>query len=462
MSRSQKSWVGKNVAANILGQAGVTCLALFFAPICIKQLGADGYGLVGLYGVVYTWLSVFDFGINSAVARESALSNSEKANAEALNGLLQIGESIYLCATALLLGLVYIFSDLIINSNNYPPEMKRVVVMLMAISAGLKLLEMMYGAVIKGVQEQVWFNVYNIITNVLRWGGASILLMYFGADAKTLFIWIGFCALISFVVIKYKVRHMVALKRSGYIDALKSLKSNQRFLIGSFSIALVSFFVAQSDKIVVNKTYGLAQFGYYSIAVTCASGLYVLVSSINSAVYPRLVQITVDSKSDSESIWREYFKYSKKLSYVIIVAAMLLSVFAYQILYAWTGSDEVSNNAARFLQVLSIAVMFHGLSFIPYSMQLSRGWTDIALKTSLLVGGGYVLSLGAIPMLGYGAVEVAYAFLAMNLLSFLLGLKLMHSRIFVGKMLLYIKEVVIIPLLIFGIPCFVLSQAISL
>lgn len=461
MTSSKKNIVNRNIVSNIIGQAGVTCLVFLFAPICINNLGADAYGLIGLFGLVYTWLSVFDFGINSAVSREAALFKAEKNKDSALGGLLSIGEAIYLALAGLLVAFLCIYPDFFINSNEYENGEKLAIVFLMGTAAGLKLLEMLYISALKGMQEQVWFNAYNLITNTIRWGGASILIMYAQADIRLVFLWIAICAVISAFSARVKVFQYIKLEKSTYKKNLESLRVSSGFLVGSFSIAVVSFFVGQSDKIVINKYYGLETFGYYSIAITCAGGLYVLVNAVNSAVYPRLIDATVHEK-DSAGLWLEYFKYSKRLSFVLIAASMVLFNFPSQILLFWTGSMAVSDDSSRFLKILTIGVMFHGLNFIPYSMQLAKGWTDIALKNSLILGAFYVLSFYYITSSGYSALAVAYAFSIMCFISFLLSLVQLHSRIFKGFLYLYLKDICFVPIVAFGLPLFLISKLPSL
>src|SRR5665647_830370 len=64
--------LGANIAVQLFcrGWAGLLTLAL--APLYIRFLGIEAYGVIGIYGTVQTLLTVLDLGLGVAFARELA------------------------------------------------------------------------------------------------------------------------------------------------------------------------------------------------------------------------------------------------------------------------------------------------------------------------------------------------------------------------------------------------------
>src|SRR6188768_2177572 len=62
----------RNIAANFIGQAWSSVMAVLFVPFYIKLLGIEAYGLVGFFAVLQAWLLLLDAGMTPTIARETA------------------------------------------------------------------------------------------------------------------------------------------------------------------------------------------------------------------------------------------------------------------------------------------------------------------------------------------------------------------------------------------------------
>jgi O-antigen/teichoic acid export membrane protein len=71
--------VKRNIAANYLGQVWTAVMGLAFVPLYIRYLGMEAYGLIGVFAMLQTWLSLLDFGLTPTLTREMArpIANAE-------------------------------------------------------------------------------------------------------------------------------------------------------------------------------------------------------------------------------------------------------------------------------------------------------------------------------------------------------------------------------------------------
>ena len=62
----------RNLAANYLGQAWVSLMAVVFLPLYVRYLGAEALGLIGVFALLQAWLTLLDLGITPTLNREMA------------------------------------------------------------------------------------------------------------------------------------------------------------------------------------------------------------------------------------------------------------------------------------------------------------------------------------------------------------------------------------------------------
>lgn len=85
LERNQQKWTGplgaflrrpstprRNLIANFVGRGWPAASVLIFAPLYLKALGPEAYGLVAFYNALSSVLYFADFGFTSALNRELA------------------------------------------------------------------------------------------------------------------------------------------------------------------------------------------------------------------------------------------------------------------------------------------------------------------------------------------------------------------------------------------------------
>ena len=85
--------VRHNIIANYLGQAWGALMGLAFVPFYIRYLGVEAYGLIGIFLLLQTLLSLLDLGLAPALSRLQPSGRSTRVYSELASALWQSGET---------------------------------------------------------------------------------------------------------------------------------------------------------------------------------------------------------------------------------------------------------------------------------------------------------------------------------------------------------------------------------
>ena len=181
------------------------------------------------------------------------------------------------------------------------------------------------------------------------------------------------------------------------------------------------------------------------LATVVVSGLYILITPVFNIIYPRFS--TFVAKGDLDSLKKQYRLGTRLLASVLFPAAMLLSVFAEDIVYVWTGNHKVATSTAPIIALLASGSALHGVMHFPYALQLAYGATRLSLTiyAVLIV---VMLPLFAFLPLVFGTVGGGAAWLAVLIFYTLFGTWYMHRHLFSGEGVRWLGREVGLPLVL--------------
>ena len=170
----------------------------------------------------------------------------------------------------------------------------------------------------------------------------------------------------------------------------------------------------------------LSDLGRYSIATLAVSGLYLLTVPTFNVVYPRLTALV--SGGQEESFVDVYRHWSRLYSLVMFPCAMLLAVFAGDLLHLWTGNAELSVAIAPVVSLLAVGAALHGTMYFPYALALANGDTRLpfGINVTLLV---IAIPLMALLTWRFGIYGAGLAGLLLYSTYFLVGSWATHRKL---------------------------------
>jgi O-antigen/teichoic acid export membrane protein len=419
----------KNVIANFLGQGWIALMGMAFVPLYVKYLGAEAYGLIGIFALLQAWLALFDLGMTPALGREMARFRGGGHSVEAVLDLLRSIEVIgFVIAGLIALGIwgasSWLASDWL-KAGSLPIDVVANAFAVMGVVTALRFVESLYRSSIVGLQKQVLLNGVASVMATLRGAGAVGVLVWVSPTVGAFFLWQGLMSAISVVILAVVLYGALPGSSRKARFSMSSLKGVWRFSASMVGITFLSLLLTQVDKVLLSRLLSLESFGYYSLAVLVANTLYMAVVPIVQAFYPRFTELV--TSGDEQRLIADYHMGAQLVSVFMGAATGILVFHGDALLALWTGDVVLVQRVGPLLSVLAVGTFLHGLMWIPYHLQLAHGWTSLSIRINVIA---VMLLVPAIAWSAqhYGAIGAAWAWLILNAGYLLIGVHFMYKR----------------------------------
>lgn len=155
----------KNVLASYLSQFYVTIIGIVMVPLYIRYMGAEAYGLVGLFSMLQAWFQLLDMGLTPTMARATANYRGGEAEGRSLRVLFRTLEGIFLATGLIGFAAIAIFSHVIatqwLRVENLTLDQVREAIALIGAVVSLRWASGLYRGVIVGHEQIVWLSSFN-------------------------------------------------------------------------------------------------------------------------------------------------------------------------------------------------------------------------------------------------------------------------------------------------------------
>ncbi|MFN9999012.1 MAG: polysaccharide biosynthesis protein, partial [bacterium] len=140
--------IKRNLVANYIGQGWSAIMSIAFIPLYIRYLGIESYGLIGLFGMLLTWLGLLDLGMTPTLSREMARFTGGAHSADSIRTLLRTIEIISLSIALIICVSVGLLSNWMANNwlkaDKINPETVAEAFSIMGIVTALRFVENIY------------------------------------------------------------------------------------------------------------------------------------------------------------------------------------------------------------------------------------------------------------------------------------------------------------------------------
>ncbi|MDB6089440.1 MAG: polysaccharide biosynthesis protein [Gammaproteobacteria bacterium] len=421
----------RNIAAGLASSAWTALLGLAVVPLYLKYLGLEAYGLIGFFATTQALFQVLDMGLAQTMNREIA----RCAAADDLpqgRRLLHSLAVVYWAAAAAIALLMLLLGPWIADHWLKPGRVQResvthAVVLMGAVIACRWPISLYQGA-LNGLQRLALSSAVAVGMTTLASGGAIVVLMFVSRTIEAFFIWQAVVGLIYALTIR-SLSWTVLGRSAGLRFDRQQLQRVWGYSLGMGGIAISALVFTQLDKALLSKLLGLADFGRYVLASTIVAGLYVLVTPLFNAVYPRFSQLV--ALGDSVQLTDLYRLGTRLLSSVLFPIAVVLAVLAREVIAFWTGNEQLAGAVAPLVALLSAGSALHGVMYFPFALQLAYGLPRVALTINLVL---LVVQVPLVITCAYsmGALGGALSWLVLHVLYLLLGTWLTHRQVLPG------------------------------
>lgn len=441
----------RNLVANYLGQAWTGLIGLAFVPLYVKYLGVESYGLIGIFVLLQSWFMLLDMGMTPTLSREMARFTAGAHGAQAIHNLLLSIECIGGAIAGLIGVLIWAASAWLathwLSVQQLSSETVAHAIVLMGVVVALRFLEGLYRGALLGLQRQVFFNLANSLFATLRAAGAVAVLAWWSPTIEAYFLWQAGVSVAAVVALAAAVHRGLPPALEPPRFSRQALADIRHFASGMLAISFLAVLLTQVDKLLLSRLLSLEDFGYYTLAATVASALYLLVTPITQSFYPRLTELTV--KGEQRELAEVYHRGARLVTLLATPGALMLAAFGEELLLLWTGDRLLARHVAPLLALLACGTLLNGFMHMPYMLQLAGGWTSLTVRINLVAVALLVPAiLWVTPR--YGVIGAAWAWILLNLGYIIVGIRFMHRRLLAAEKWRWYLDDLLKPALLIG------------
>lgn len=375
-----------NIIANLGGQAWTSLLGLALVPAYLHFLGVEAYGLIGFFTSLQAIIGVMDMGLSTTTNREIARRAIRAELASESRNLVRTMELIYLLVGGLIGLVLIVVSGWLAREwftiEHLSVDSVRLAVIIFGLTIALRWPVSLYMGVLRGLEQHVSLNGISAVIATLKSGGALIVIILVSPTLTAFLIWQLLIGGVEVFLFGWMAWKSLPASSGWAAFSLPLLRSIWRFAGGMSIISFMAVILKQLDKVLISRLLPLEQLGYYTTASSASMGLYLVISPMFSAVFPRFTSQV--SMGDTAGLTKTFHKTAQFMSFVVGLAAGVLIFYSYDLLLLWTRSEVVASKAHFVLSILAFAGLMNAMMQVPYALQLASGLTWLALWNNLL------------------------------------------------------------------------------
>ena len=438
-----------NIIANFVGNGWAALIGLLFVPIYLKYIGAEGYGLIGIFASLQVVLTLLDSGFSTTLNKEMARLSVLPATEQKMRNIVKTLGSVY-WMIALAAGLIAVcLSPLLAKYWVQPKELSVETItyafILLSISIVFQFPSGFYSGGLLGLQRQVILNTIRIVFATLKSVGALLVIIYVSKSILMFFAWTLLVAILQAFTLRYFLWYYLPLSQSRAIFDKQELKDIQRFAAGMIGISLTAILLTQVDKIILSKILSLEQFGYYSISCMLGMMIHQIIGPLTQSYFPRFSSLV--SLYKTEDLKNKYHQACQMISVLVLPATFILVFFSKELIFIWTQNAVTTEHTWVITAIYAYGTGMNGLMNIPYILTLSYGWTKLGFYQNIFFI-VIMIPLTIFLALKYGAIGGAISWATINTLYFFITPNLIHNKLLKGEVVNWYWKDSIKPLLI--------------
>ena len=448
-----KKIVGQS-AVYFIGTVIAVVVGFFFKIYLSRILGADALGVYSLGLTAISVLGIFlSLGYGNGLIR--FISKYKATNSkERLTYYVGSTFIINFCIVVPLSICFYLFPDIIANKVLNTPSLEKYIPLfglMMVINSFLVLAEQ----TIRGLQEVKKSTLINTFIRLPFKIGLVVLFFSWGWSLEAYIVAELLGSLFALVLLLILIKRLLPvlsnykLKRVSFVDEEKKYSLN--LLITNSVIALSR----HGDKIVLVYYLSTFELGIYSVVLTIATFIPLVLTSVNSIFSPIISQLHSQNKLD-DLVY--YFQLSGRYVFTLSFPLMVFIFIFSKYIMALFGSDFAQGSGLLLFIIVGqfINVSMGSVGLMLQMCGLEKSLRNISIITSIISFALYFILIDKFGLIGLGLVYVLNMLMFNGACAFLLkkhlNIQLYHSA--------YGKIIVLFCALF--IPCYYIAEGLNI
>ena len=398
-------------------------------PLYLQYLGAEAYGLVGLFTLIQSWMSLLDLGMSPTLGREVARLKGNSAEHSRLKTVVNSLELLF-AGVAITIVVTLISSSQWIASqwlkvNELPLDTVTNAMMLIAVVVAIRWVASLHRSAINAYEAQVWMNGFDIIINTLRFPLTLLVIAYNHGDIM-LYFWCQLgVSILDLLGVKWKSTSLLPRGVIGQRFSLVEVKRIMPFALSIGYTGAIWVFLTQYDKLLLSNVLLLENYGYFALMATVTSGIMMLSGPISKAILPRMTALLAEGKE--QEMIALYRKGTRFVVMSVTPVVMVIVFSPYEVIFAWTGNQQAAIWLKEVLPIFALGSFLVTIGAFQYYLQYAHGELKYHVRYNTVA---VVINVPLITYAAYeyGVMGVAWVWLGFRLVSFLFWLPFIHHR----------------------------------
>lgn len=369
------------------GQIAPLLLSFITAPFVIDMLGADGYGVLILIGVLPSYFLFADFGMGMASTKFGSQAYSA-GDPEQEGRVVRTAALIAFLASLPVAALLFVFSSWLARLFNVPEDLLADASIAIKIVSVTFVINFLNGILNTPQLSRLRMDLNTILTSGFRVVGiiATPVVLYMG---------FGLAAVASVLLV------VSLLTLTGHFFVSKRLLPNladltlERELVrpmivfgGAFvGAGIAAVLIVNAEKGILAAAISPEALAFYQIAFTVAAILPMFSVSMLQSLIPAFSQLQGDENREQLNA---LFKRALRLNIIGSIPALILVAIVAKTFFTLWIDERFGRESTLPLYILLIGVAFGLLAHMPYVSILAAGRTDIFAKLYWLQLAAYV------------------------------------------------------------------------
>jgi O-antigen/teichoic acid export membrane protein len=404
-------------------------------PIYLRLLGAEGYGLVGIFTTLAVAATALDLGLSHTLNRELA---RMAAGGDGDATVADVAVTLQACCW----GLAIVMGTLVVagagaiathwvNVERLTRHEVSVAVLLMGAALPAVVARAFYLAGLNGLQRQPTVNGVQVAASIAR-AVLTVTALHVIAPTVTVFFAMQ-AALLYAEATALAVAMWAAVPKGARRGRVRPgvVRARVGFSAGVAVTMILGLILTAIDQVVLSRILPLAEFGYYMVALGATGALGHIVLPVTTAMYPRFSELV--ARGESTALSAEYHFSAQLVAVLVLPLGAVLAVFPGEVLALWTGNADLARHGAAVLALRVVGTVLNTMMHVPHVLQLAFGWSSLgawANAIALLV----VAPATVLLSLRYGGTGAAVVWIGLNLGSMLFAMRRMHARVLPGEL----------------------------
>jgi O-antigen/teichoic acid export membrane protein len=387
----------------LASQVAPLAVSLVTTPFVIRMLGAESYGVLILVGLIPTYLGFADCGMGIASTKFASAAYAE-GDDDTEAKIVRTAALIALCSSLPLAALLIAFSAQITELFNVPEHLRHEAAIALKFAAITFVINFLNSIFNTPQLTRLRMDLNARITAGFRMLGliAMPIAIYYGAGivgAVIALLVASFLTLLGHLYTSTRLLNSL-FESSIKPDLIKSmLKFGGGLVVSSVAVVVLS----NTEKLVLTRLTSVETLAHYSVAFNLALSVTLLSLAMTQSLVPAFSQLLAPEKREQLAALANR---ALRLNIIMMLpAVVLLALSARPFFTIWAG-EEFGRESSRPFYFLLIGLFFQSVSYIPSSLLVAAGRTDLIAKIYWILLPALLIVMYLL-ISGYGALGAA-------------------------------------------------------